>query len=151
MMLGKGYSYGRHYLPHDALQTERSGSTFAAALAEAGLANLVCVPRCASVWIGINHAIEMMPSIAWRATPAVEKGLEALAAYRQHIEGSGALARNEPVHDWASHPADGFRVMAEAHRAGLFKFSSAAQPKPEQHGNGRASLRKGMKPRRVSC
>jgi hypothetical protein len=150
MMLGKGYNYGRHYLPHDALQTERSGSTFAAALTEAGLSNLVCVPRCASVWIGINHAIEMMPAIAWRTTPAVEKGLEALAAYRQHIEGTGALARNEPVHDWASHPADAFRVLAEAHRAGLFKFASAAQPKPEQYDHGRPGLRRGMKPRRVS-
>lgn len=149
MMLRKGYNYGRHFLPHDALQTERSGSTFAAALAAAGLSNLVCVPRCATVWIGINHAIELMPSIAWRQCPSVGSGLEALSAYRQHIEGNGALARNEPVHDWASHPADAFRVLAEAHRAGLFKFACAATPKPEQHGN--APKFRSMKPRRVSC
>lgn len=149
-ILAKGYSLGTHYLPHDAMQTERSGSNFAAELRQAGLANLVCVPRTASVWIGINHMLELMPSIVWRQTATVDKGIEALAAYRQHIEGVGALTRAEPVHDWASHPADAIRTMAEAHRAGLFRFASAAQPRPDEYRPGGGHARKGMKPRRVS-
>jgi hypothetical protein len=27
-MLAKGYFYGAHFLPHDALQTQKSGRTF---------------------------------------------------------------------------------------------------------------------------
>ena len=148
LILAKGYNLGRHYLPHDAQQTERSGTTFAAELRTAGLSNLICVPRTSSVWIGINHALEMMPGMVWRQTPEVEKGLEALAAYRQHTEGAGALTRAEPVHDWASHPADALRTLAEAHRAGLFKFASAVDPRPDEYGKHRP--RKGMKARRIS-
>lgn len=149
MMKAKGYSFDRHYLPHDAMQTERTASNFATEIQAAGLANVVCVPRTASVWIGINHVLEMMPGIVFRSVPTVEKGLEALAAYRKHSEGMGALTKSEPVHDWASHPADAFRTMAEAHRAGLFKFASAADPRPGEYGRHRE--RKGMKPRRVSA
>lgn len=151
MMIAKGYNYGTHYLPHDAMQTERTGSNFAAEIRQAGLKNLVCVPRTASVWIGINHTLELMPSMVWRNTATVEKGLEALAAYRQHIEGAGALTRAEPVHDWASHPADALRTMSEAHRAGLFRFASAAQPRPDEYRPGGGHVRKGMKARRVSA
>ena len=148
MMRAKGYNYGSHYLPHDAMQTERSGSTFLEALRIAGLTSLVCVPRTASVWIGINHVIEMLPGIVFRATDEVEEGLDALTSYRQQVEGEGALTKAEPVHDWASHPADAFRTMAEAHRAGLFKFASAVDPSPNEYGIRRE--RKGVKPRRVS-
>ena len=148
MMRAKGYSYGTHYLPHDATQTERSGSNFAIELRAAGLTSLVCVPRTASVWIGINHVIELMPAIAFRS-PACDSGIDALAAYRQQVEGAGALTKADPVHDWASHPADAFRTMAEAHRAGLFKFASAADPRPNEYGLHRQ--RRGVKPRRVSA
>lgn len=150
-MLAKGYNYGKHYLPHDATTTERSGTNFASELGKAGLCNLVIVPRCASVWIGINHALEMMGSIVWRLVPSVETGIEALNAYRQHIEGAGALTKAEPVHDWASHPADAFRTMAEAHRAGLFKFVTAVDSTPEQYRVGGGPVRKPMKQRRVSA
>ncbi len=149
MMRGKGYSYGTHFLPHDALQTERSGGTFLEALRAAGLGSLVCVPRTASVWIGINHVIELLPAVVFRGSAAVAAGLEALSSYRQHVEGEGSLTRAEPVHDWASHPADAFRTMGEAHRAGLFKFASAVDARPGEYGLGRD--RRGMKRRRVSA
>ena len=44
-MLGKGYLYGFHFLPHDALATQKSGRTFLNELKEAGLANCKAVPR----------------------------------------------------------------------------------------------------------
>lgn len=146
-MLAKGYNYGTHFLPHDAKATERTGATFEDELRRL-MFRVSVVPRCARVWDGINHAIEMMPAIAFRS-PECDAGLDALAAYRMHVEGQGALTKAEPVHDWASHPADAFRTMAEAHRAGLFKFASAAQPRPEEHGT-QGRTRRGMKPRCVS-
>jgi hypothetical protein len=150
-MNAKGYLYGKHYLPHDAQTTERSGSNFTTELIAAGLPSpsLVTVPRCHSVWIGINHAKEMFSSLAFRM-PNCEKGLDALSAYRKKVEGEGALSTSEPVHDWTSHPADAFRMMAEAHRAGLIAFKhTTAEPRPDWFGP--KHKRRGAAPMKVSA
>jgi hypothetical protein len=76
-MLAKGYSFGKHYLPHDAQQTERSGTTLATELHKAGLLGTVVVPRTHSVWVGINHVLEMFPALAFRS-PQCDDGLAAL-------------------------------------------------------------------------
>ena len=44
-MLAKGYLYGSHFLPHDAMQTQKSGRTFLNELKDAGLANCRALPR----------------------------------------------------------------------------------------------------------
>lgn len=150
-MLAKGYNYGRHYFPHDARQTERTGTTM---LTELGKllppSTLVTVPRAQDVWIGINHLLEMFPALAFRA-PQCDDGLTALAAYRTRRQGEGALSSDEPVHDWASHPADALRMLAEAHRAGLlaFKHVSAKGESGAWPAGGRPQKR-GVAPMRVS-
>lgn len=149
-MLAKGYKFGKHYLPHDCQQTERTGTTLLGELAKLlPSGSLVPVPRTHSVWVGINHALELFPAISFRS-PQCDDGLAALSCYRTRRQGEGALTTDEPVHDWASHTADGFRMMAEAHRAGLvaFKHTSAA-PAPDWYAPGR-ERRRGLKPMRVS-
>lgn len=150
-MIAKGYNYGKHYLPHDCTQTERTGSNFIVELGKAGLpsGSLVPIPRTASVWIGINHALELFPALSFRS-PSCDDGLAALAAYRTRREGEGALTTDEPVHDWSSHTADAFRMMAEAHRAGMVAFKhTTAEPKPDWYGM-QARVKRGLKPQRVS-
>ncbi len=70
-------------------------------------------------------------------------------------DAEGGVTRGEPIGDWASHPADAFRTMAEAHRAGLieFKHSNAQAQGPGWVFNGFAPRqpRRGMKPQRVSA
>lgn len=132
MMNQKGYHYGTDYLPHDAAAMERTGLTFAGELQRLGR-KVSVVPRTHDVWIGINHLLEMFGGIVFRS-PHTDKGLEALGSYRMHIEELGSITRAEPIHDWASHPADALRTMAEAHRVGLFKFASAAEPRPDYYG-----------------
>jgi hypothetical protein len=152
MMLAKGYNFGRHFLPHDCAQTERSGTTFLVELAAAGLApgSLVTIPRTASVWIGINHALELFPALAFRS-PQCDDGLAALCAYRTRRQGEGALTTDEPIHDWSSHTADAFRMMAEAHRAGMVAFKhTTAVAAPEWYDPHREK-RRGMKAVRVSA
>lgn len=144
-------SYGKHYLPHDCIQTERTGSNFLAEIAKAGLParSLATIPRTASVWIGINHALELFPALAFRS-PQCDDGLTALAAYRTRREGEGALTTDEPVHDWASHTADAFRMMAETHRAGLVAFKhTTAEVKSEWYAP--KERRRGMAPMRISA
>jgi len=150
-MLAKGYLYGKHFLPHDAAQTERSGTTFLTELARAGFPanSLAVVPRVASVWQGINALKELFPALSFRS-PACDNGVEALGAYRQHIEDEGTLTKTEPIGDWASHPSDALRTMAEAHRASMVSFKHTTAevradwyfPKPK---------RRGAKPIRVSA
>lgn len=146
MMKAKGYAFGSHYVPHDAMQTTRSGSTFLTELSPL-LPNVVTVPKCHTEWIGINHLLQMFPTLAFRSSPEVLAGLETLACY--HTRKSGPQA-GELVHDWSSHTADALRTMAEAHRADLFKFKhSAAEPRPDWYDlYGRK--KKGLKARMVS-
>jgi hypothetical protein len=147
-MLAKGYPYGKHYLPHDAQQTERTGTTLANELTKAGLKNLSVVPRTHSVWVGINHLLELFPSLSFRS-PQCDDGLTALSADRTKRQGEGALTTDEPVHDWASHPADAMRVMAEGHRAGMWSFRhTTAEVKSEWYN--RPEKKRGMKAQRVS-
>ena len=49
-MLNKGYLFGSHFLPHDALATQKSGETFLNELNEVGLRNCKAVPRTHDIW-----------------------------------------------------------------------------------------------------
>lgn len=151
-MKQKGYHYGKHYLPHDCAQTDRTGSTFLGEIAKAGFpsASLVTVPRTSDVWLGINHLLEMFPTLVFRS-PSCEDGLDALACYRTKLEGEGINSVAAPVHDWSSHTADSLRTMAEAHHAGMFVFKHTnAQPVPEWHTGGIKRTRRGLVPMRVT-
>ena len=64
-MLAKGYLYGSHFLPHDAMAAQKSGRTFLRELKEAGLANVKAVPRTYDVWIGINKLRGFCPALVF--------------------------------------------------------------------------------------
>jgi hypothetical protein len=117
-MLAKGYLYGSHFLPHDSMQTQKSGRTFLNELKDAGLANCKAVPRTSDIWIGINRLKQMLPRFSFRL-PQCERGLEALCNYHTIRETPTGIARDEPVHDWSSHAADSLRVVAEAEASGM--------------------------------
>lgn len=124
-VLGKGYAFGKFLFPHDALQTERTGRTFATevreALAEAGYNNAVAiVPRTTDLWVGINAVRSLLPCMEFRL-PQCARGVEGLEAYHKKSQTASGLTVDEPVHDWSSHDADGVRVFAEANVAGMIK------------------------------
>jgi len=128
-MLGKGYPYGMHFLPHDAISTNTSGRTFLNELESAGLTNVRCVPRTYDIWIGINHLRQIFPRLAF-VLPATERGLDALAAYHFKPVSAGGIIKDEPVHDWSSHSADALRIMAEADLAGMLQSSPMRKAPP---------------------
>ena len=114
----KGYLLGWHYLPHDALATQKSGKTFAAELKGIGLQNIRVVPQTIDVWIGINQLREIFPRLMFRI-PQCEQGIDALTCYRARRETSTGIAVDIPVHDFSSHYADALRTLAEAQMAGM--------------------------------
>jgi hypothetical protein len=131
-ILGKGYLLGWHYLPHDALGTQKSGKTFQMELHALGLRNTRVVPQTLDVWVGINHLRGILPRFTFRV-PECERGLDMLGAYHTKRETAGGTALDIPVHDSSSHYADGLRTLAEAEMAGMISSS----------GMGRAQGRAG--------
>lgn len=119
-MLSKGYHFGTHYLPHDAAAQEKSGKNFQQQLREAGLENIQIIPRCREVWPGINKAAEMFPRMVFHKDRCAAL-LESLECYHTKEERNSGHQTSIPVHDWASHDADAFRMMAEAMLNGMIK------------------------------
>lgn len=122
-MLRKGYSYGKHFLPHDAKRTENSGATMEGELTKGGLSNVIVLPRTADVWTGINGLKGLFPSLVFRKKQTIS-GIEALESYHTKEVELGKIISNEPVHDWSSHVADAIRYMAEAVQAGYVKLAT---------------------------
>ena len=116
-MKSKGYQFDKHFVPHDAGQTSRTGRTWAQDAKEAGLANVVVVPPIPEIWMGVDYVSQLFPSFEFRK-PATDAGVKGLKAYESAPDTSGGITRNMPLHNWASHIADGLRTMAEADRAG---------------------------------
>lgn len=128
----RGYLYGTDWLPHDALDVmihhklggnrERSIEMIMRAAGR----RVRLVPKM-YVLDGINAARTFFPQCRFNADKCYE-GLRALRMYQWGpIPASGKL-RREPLHDGASHGADGFRSAA----------ISFKQPRREEEDKPRA-------------
>lgn len=115
VVLGKPYKYGKHYLPHDA-----KAKTLAAAgksiieqlAASLTLEKLAIVPDL-SVQDGIQ-AVRLALRSSWFDEGNCWAGVEALRQYQREYDEDKKAFRNTPRHDWTSHPADAFRMLAVA-------------------------------------
>jgi len=108
----RGYRYGKHYLPHDAkAKTLASGgkSIIEQLAQHLGLGTLSIVPDL-SVQDGIQAVRKMIPT-TWFDNRCYE-GIEALKQYQREYDEDKKAFRQTPRHDWTSHPADAFRMMA---------------------------------------
>jgi phage terminase large subunit len=117
VVLTKPYSYGKHNLPHDArAKTLASGGkSIIEQLAEhLGLKHLTIVPDL-GVQDGIQAVRKMMPR-CWFDTKTSD-GLEALRQYEREYDEDKKAFRQTPKHNWCSHPADAFRMLAVAWQA----------------------------------
>lgn len=126
----KPYKYGRHWLPHDAkAKTLASGGKSIieqlAAEVKGGLAKLAIVPNL-DVQDGIQAA-RMAIQRSWFDEERCGEGLEALRQYQREYDEDKKAFRERPRHDWTSHPADAFRMMAVAWREEE-KPAPAAEP-----------------------
>ena len=113
---GKPYSYGRHYLPHDVdVRDIGSGRTRRETLEGLGLSNVLTVPnKPGALADGINAVRRVLPRCFFHKS-AVDEGLKALRQYRRDWDDERKVFMDRPVHDWASHPADAFRMFAVGH------------------------------------
>jgi hypothetical protein len=117
VVIDKGYRYTRHYLPHDArAKTLASGGKsiveqLAAYLG--GMSKLAIVPE-----IGVQNGIQAVRMVRPKCyfDSRCDEGLDALKQYQREYDEDKKAFRQNPRHDWTSHPADAFRMLAVAYR-----------------------------------
>jgi phage terminase large subunit len=110
----KPYVYGTDHLPHDARAHELgSGRSIEEQIRATG--RTVKIVRKLSIEDGIAAARAIFGR-CWFDSEKCADGLQALRHYRYVMDDKLASFKKEPLHDWASHPADAFRYFAVAIR-----------------------------------
>lgn len=111
----KPYKYRTHWLPHDArAKTLASGgkSIIEQLGALLDFKTLAIVPNL-DVQDGIQAARRAINQ-SWFDEAACGEGIEALRQYQREYDEEKKAFREKPRHDWTSHPADAFRMLAVA-------------------------------------
>jgi phage terminase large subunit len=120
MLQAKGYTYGKHWAPHDIQVREMSsGRSRLEVAAQQGI-RFEITPRLhhsesGEVEEGI-HAARMLFARCWFDAERCAAGIEALMGYRRDYNERLGEFKATPVHDWASHGADAFRGLAVRHK-----------------------------------
>ena len=111
-LMEKPYSYGYHVLPHDVRVRELgTGESRLESLYNLGLKNITIAKKL-SLEDGI-HAARNLIHRCWFDDVRCAKLIEAMKQYRASWDPQKEVY-STPIHDWASHFADAFRMMAVA-------------------------------------
>ena len=116
----KGYTYGRHWAPHDIQVRELSSGRSRLEVAASLGIRFDVTPRlqdtnAGEVEEGI-HAVRMLFPRLWFDAEKCAKGIEALMHYRRDYNQKLNEFKATPVHDWASHASDAIRGLAVRHQ-----------------------------------
>lgn len=117
-VLSRPYKYAKHYLPHDARAktlAAQGKSVIEQLAAFLHLDKMAIVPDI-GVQDGIQAVRAMLPR-CWFDEEKCAEGIEALRQYQREYDEDKKAYRQTPRHDWSSHPADAFRMLAVAWRA----------------------------------
>ena len=119
----KDYTYGNHWMPHDATHREMTNSEVAKSRKEVaenlGIKPILIVPRARKMDIIIQVHIPAARNILARCWFDKEKcihGLNALENYRAEYDKEKKRLGNRPVHDWASHGSSAFITFAVGYK-----------------------------------
>jgi hypothetical protein len=110
LLKSKGYTYGSHFVPHDASQHE-----FGSGLTRTEIARSLGITFTQSVNLGIQEGIDAARNILNRCYFNEElcaTGIKYLDAYRKEWNDRQGCWSAKPLHNFASHCADAFRVLA---------------------------------------
>ena len=129
VVLGKGYRYAKHYLPHDArAKSLQTGKSIVEQLAaHLDIAKLAVVPDI-GVQSGIQAVRMTLPRVYFDAERCRE-GIEALKQYQREYDEDKKAFRQTPRHDFSSHPSDAFRMLAVSWQE-IADKPPALEPKP---------------------
>lgn len=97
-----------------------------------------------SIQDGIS-AVRQVLHRCWFDETRCAAGLEALRQYQSEWDDKKKKFRDEPLHDWTSHPADAFRYLAMAYREIVPKEAPVPGPMLTVGEDGLRALPKGVR------
>lgn len=125
IVLGKGYHYIGHHLPHDGVQRQltmaEKAQSIQGQLLTLGLSNVDIIPRTSDVYADIQAVRGILPICRFNNT--TKAGYESLKNYRREWDENRQCFKNTPLHDWTSHSADAFRIVPYIERKTAVKRS----------------------------
>ena len=113
ILQAKQYLYNELVLPHDGGHKQMGdleGRTYQDILEQAVTIPVRVLERDALL-PGIQATYAMIRK-CWIDSKNCEKGLEAMYSYKREWDEKKGKLGDFPVHDWASHPSDGFRYLS---------------------------------------
>jgi len=141
----RGFTMGTNYLPHDARpRTLASPRSVLQQFQECNkavsgkLGKFVIAPRL-DKQEQIQSARASL-SRAWIDEVRCNDGIEALAQYHREWDEEKRVFTDTPVHDWSSHPADGFMTVAVCWKAAREQRAEDGATLPSQEQLLRGSL-----------
>lgn len=113
----RGYTYGKHHLPHDAGQRQKTveAKTSEAYANDAGIKPTVIVPRIATYDVGIEASRDFLASV-YIDEVRCARLIECLDNYRKEWNDLLGVWRDTPRHDEFSHGYKSFETAAVAKR-----------------------------------
>lgn len=109
-MKDRGYVYGIHVAPHDINVRELGTGKSRFEVAQ-DLGIKFRVAKKHTVEDGIEAVRGILPT-CWFDETKCERGIAALREYRKDWDEEKKVFRSTPLHNWASHGADAFRIGA---------------------------------------
>ena len=132
----KGYTYGKHWAPHDIQVRELSSGRSRLDVARSLGLNFELTPRLQSSQAGEVeegiHAVRMLLPRCWFDSTRCKAGIETLMHYRRDYNTRLNEFKASPVHDNASHGADAFRGLAVRHEMPKIVQQEEAQAQPRE-------------------
>lgn len=124
----EGYRYDKHVAPHDSDHHSKTrGESYTDYARQLGIRFTVL--KLTSVESGIEAVRSILPRCYFNEA-TTKRGVEALASYTKKWNDALKVWSDEPQHDWASHPADGFRYLAQAEKAKVFDPAAGTFTRP---------------------
>lgn len=121
MLNAKGYTYGKHFWPHDARASDRAGVSYEQQAHKFDIIGIV-LDQQKSVLAGIN-LVRSSLSKCWFDQTKCKQGLLALENYGKKWSNSIGGWTSDPNHNQFSHGADAFRYLC----IGLPKLQSSTK------------------------
>lgn len=106
----KPYNYGKHLVPHDAAQHDYTSGLTRTQVAKNHGVNFTQVPK-----VLVVDGIDAVRNILHRCyfdEEKCSKGVKMLDSYRKEWNEKHGCWRDRPLHNFASHGADAFRILA---------------------------------------
>jgi hypothetical protein len=132
-----GYTFGTHYLPHDAnarMQTDKDQAESRLDILERLMPGhkFDVVPRVQDVNNGIELTRERFPRV-WMDKENCKLGIAALDAYVRTFNERLNTFTKVPLHNWASNGADSFRCFGQGYHPSKALPANSTKPKPRKN------------------